>query len=146
MNSSKSGGPWTKPYNLILTSAVFSCGLVVSLFVLLQQTLMPWRFRYIQAETVAIGGSNGQGQIILSTQLDGLPIVIIKGPSGRQSLTMGIGQGRPFVNLLGPSGNTTMAAELDAGGSPVIRMMNPATGSVTWEVTLDANGMPVVTP
>lgn len=149
MSQSTSSGPWTKPANVILTSIVLSCGLSIGLIALLHRLPMPWTIRYLQADTVAIGGGAGQSSITLSTQrqLDGAAMVILKGATSEQSLSLTANSyGRPSITLDGPSGKASVVVEVDASGAPVIRLMNSSSGAVAWRVTVGADGKPVVQP
>ncbi|MBX9737766.1 MAG: hypothetical protein K2X32_12660 [Phycisphaerales bacterium] len=142
-------GQWTKARNVIITSVVLSWGLTIGTLAVLQRSPMPWTIRYLQADTIAIGGGNGQGAITLSamSQLDGASMVVLKGASSNESLTLSTdSKGRPMVRFDGASGKPGMVLELDASGRPAIRMMSGATGQAAWTVTLDENGQPVVWP
>lgn len=133
--------------NTIIASVTLSWGMTIATLVALQSLPLPWKMRFIQAETVSIGGGPGQGSIILSAELDGMVMATFKGAASGDSLMLTVSpKGNPTITIDSASGKPALVLELPPNGQPRIRLMDAASGKKGWSVTLDANGQPVIEP
>lgn len=133
----------------LIACVIVSCIASVVAVGLLLQLPLPWKVRFLQAETLTIGGGTGQGTIVLSAarELDGMVMATFKGASGAEALTLSVlPKGNPTLSFDAASGKQAMILELSAAGQPRIRMMDSQAGTTAWSVTLDKAGQPVVTP
>lgn len=129
-------------------SAIMLSWVVTILTVWAMQRLpIPWRMRFLSAETVSIGGGPGQGSIILSAELDGMVMATFKGAASGDSLTMTVSpKGNPTIAIDSDQRKSVLVLDFPPGGQPRFRMMDAASGQKGWSVTLDANGQPVIEP
>lgn len=135
--------------NTVITSVALSWGVTIATLFAVQWLPGPWKLRFLQADTVSIGGGPGQGSIVLSAErgLGGMAMATLKGAPGGDSLTLSVGSmGSPAITLDSASGKPALVLELPPNGQPRIRLMDAATGQKGWSVTLDANGQPVIEP
>jgi len=138
----------TSEWKTVMASVMISC--IVTILVLgALQSVMPWKFRFLQTDTIAIGGGSGQGSIILSAEraLGGMVMATFQGPGGGESLTLSVGaMGVPSITLDSASGKPLLAIEVLPNRRPKLRFMDVDTGKEVWSVTVDGAGQPVVNP
>ena len=135
--------------NVIVASVAISWGVTIATLFAAQRLPGPWKFRFIQADTISIGGGTGQAAIVLSAEraMDGMAMLTLKGAQGDESITFSVApNGRPNMSLSGAQGRTVLVMELAPDGQPRFRFMEAKTVKIGWSVTLDANGQPVIEP
>jgi len=136
-------------WETIGASVLLSCVVTIGMLWALQQIPIPWTIRYVQADTVSIGGGSGQGSIVLSAQreLDGMVMATFTGAGGGDSLSLSVGpKGNPSITMDSASGKPVLVVQLTPSGQPLIRVMDATSGEKVWSITLDANGQPVIEP
>jgi len=139
----------TNEWKTVLASVMLSCVVTIAVLQALQGAV-PWKFRFLQAETVTIGGGTGQGSIILSAErgLDGMATVTLKGAGSSESLTLSVSSmGFPTIAIDSANGKPLLVLDnLQKNRQPRIRLMDANTGKEAWSVTIDDAGQPLITP
>ena len=130
------------------TTSIAFCliGMFVGIFAL-SFLPIPMNFRGgIITKTVLLTNGKNSGTILLTTKPDGEPSISISDAQGNSAFFLTVAKkGYPSLDISGPDG--TPRVSLTTGKRPSIRVYDPSTNTVAWEVVGDAaNPIKVPTP
>lgn len=119
---------------------------VLTVFVVARLPL-PMTVNHLRSGMIVVGGGSGEGQIIVTTQPDGGPKIVLYDSAHKSIGELGSApNGAPRLSLNVAGGPPLLMVEITPKGQPRVRLTDPSSGKPVWTVSVDESGAPLIEP